>query len=107
MDFVHRSQHIGQAAVCCLGEGPEARAWADERLNEIKELGLLPVLAAIEQLMKKMRAKAKRKALQSLREYLLARVKMLDYRTALANGWDVGSGPVEAACKTLTLRLKQ
>jgi hypothetical protein len=29
------------------------------------------------------------------------------YRTALANGWDIGSGPTEAMCKTLTLRLKR
>ena len=107
LDFVHRSRHIGQAAVCCVGEEPEARAWADERLKEIKEMGRSPVLAAIEQVMKKTRAKAKRKALQSLREYRLARVEMLDYRTALAKGWDIASGPTEAACKTLPLRLKQ
>ena len=28
------------------------------------------------------------------------------YPTALAHGWDIGSGPTEAMCKNLTLRLK-
>jgi hypothetical protein len=32
---------------------------------------------------------------------------MLDYRGALARGWDIGSGPTEAMCKNLTLRLKR
>ena len=31
---------------------------------------------------------------------------MLDYPGALAKGWDIGSGPTEATCKTLTARLK-
>lgn len=32
---------------------------------------------------------------------------MMAYRTALARGWDIGSGPTEAMCKNLTLRLKR
>jgi hypothetical protein len=32
---------------------------------------------------------------------------MIDYRRALARGWDIGSGPTEAMCKNLTLRLKR
>ncbi len=35
------------------------------------------------------------------------RWEMLDYRQALARGWDIGSGPTEAMCKNLTLRLKR
>ncbi|MFA7238003.1 MAG: hypothetical protein WC058_14155, partial [Phycisphaeraceae bacterium] len=34
-------------------------------------------------------------------------VEMLDDPAALARGWDIGSGPTEAMCKTLTLRLKR
>ena len=32
---------------------------------------------------------------------------MLDDRRALANGWDIDSGPTGAMCKNLTLRLKR
>lgn len=32
---------------------------------------------------------------------------MVEYPQALAGGWDIGSGPTEAMCKNLTLRLKR
>jgi hypothetical protein len=107
LDFYHLSQHVHAAAKCCLGETQEAKDWAAARLNEIKELGVTPVLSAIDALMKKIRSPAKRESLQGLRDYIVARLDQLDYRTALANGYDIGSGPTEAMCKTLTLRLKR
>ena len=107
LDFYHLSQHVHAAAKCCLGETQEAKDWTAARLKEFKELGVTPVLAAIDALAKKIRAPAKRKGIQGLRGYLVARLDMLDYRTALAKGHDIGSGPTEAMCKTLTLRLKR
>jgi hypothetical protein len=107
LDFYHLSQHVHAAAKCCLGETQQAKDWTAARLKEIKELGVMPVLAAIDVLAKKIRAPAKREGLQGLRGYLMARLDMLDYRTALANGYDIGSGPTEAMCKTLMLRLKR
>jgi hypothetical protein len=107
LDFYHLSQHVHAAAKCCLGETPAANDWTATRLKEIKELGVTPVLAAIDALMKKIRAPARRESLQGLRDYIVARLDLLDYRTALAKGHDIGSGPTEAMCKTLTLRLKR
>jgi hypothetical protein len=107
LDFYHMSQHVHAAARCCLGETAAAKQWVEQRLKEIKELGVAPVLVAIDALKKKIRSKSKRQALEDLRDYLTERMEMLDYRTALANGWDIGSGPTEAMCKTLTLRLKR
>ena len=34
-------------------------------------------------------------------QYLRNNVHRMDYPTYLANGWQIGSGPVEAACKTV------
>lgn len=107
LDFYHMSQHLHAAAKCCLGETGQAKQWVEQRLKEMKESGVAPVLAAIDALKKQVRSRPKRKALQDLRDYLTDRLDMLDYRTALANGWDIGSGPTEAMCKTLTLRLKR
>jgi hypothetical protein len=107
LDFYHLSEHVYDAAKCCLGDTPAAAEWARARLAEVKEVGAAPVLAAIDALSKQVRAKGKREALRRLRAYLADRLDMLDYRTALANGWDIGSGPTEAECKTLTLRLKR
>ena len=44
--------------------------------------------------------------MRALRGYVVGRLDLLGYPAALAAGQDVGSGPTEAACKTLTLRLK-
>jgi len=107
LDFYHLSQHVHQAAKACLGETPAALEWAKARLEEIREQGAGPVLLAIGELDKKVRSPAKKKQLRSLRDYLTKRLEMVDYKDALSRGWDIGSGPTEAMCKNLTLRLKR
>jgi len=107
LDFYHLSEHVYDAAKCCLGDTPAAAEWAAARLAEVKALGVAPVLAAIHALNKTVRAAAKRESLRLLRDYLTDRLDMLGYPAALARGWDIGSGPTEAECKTLTMRLKR
>ena len=107
LDFYHLAQHVHEAARCCLGETEAARAWAAEQLNHVKAGGAKALLRGIDTLAGRVRAPRKKKALRLLRQYVHKRREMLDYPTALANGWDIGSGPTEATCKTLTLRLKR
>lgn len=107
LDFYHLAEHVHAAARCCLGEGDAAAAWAAARLGEFKRAGVGPVLAAVDDLRRAARSPAKREALRLLRDYVVGRLDMLDYRTAIANGWDIGSGPTEAECRTLTMRLKR
>ena len=107
LDFYHLSEHIWSGAHCCLGEGQEAQAWAKEQLHALKHVGPRLVIAAIDDLSKRFRASARRKKLRLLRKYLVERWEMIDYRRALARGWDIGWGPTEARCKNLTLRLKR
>jgi hypothetical protein len=106
LDFYHLSTHLWEAARTCLGEAPAA-AWVERQLHDLKHTGPRPVLAALAALRKQVRAPAKRKRLDLLRQYLLERWEMVAYPEALARGWDIGSGPTEAACKNLTLRLKR
>src|SRR3990172_9547360 len=56
---------------------------------------------------KKLRSSAKQDALRLLRNYIVERWEMVEYPAALAKGWDIGSGPTDAMCKNLTLRLKR
>lgn len=107
LDFYHLSEHIWDTAKCCLSKSDEARKWAEDQLHEIKHVGPAGVLTAIAALSKKARSPRKKKSLRLLRNYLTERWEMLDYRRALARGWDIGSGPTEAMCKNLTLRLKR
>ena len=107
LDFYHLAQHVHQAAVACLGEGTsESAAWAKARLGEAKRLGPAPVLAAVATLAKSTRSPAKREALRRLRGYVADRLDMLDYPAARRRGWDIGSGPTEAAGKNLALRVR-
>jgi hypothetical protein len=107
LDFYHLAQHVHEAARCCLGETEEARAWAAEQLSHVKAGGAKALLRGIDALAGRVRSPRKKKAIRLLRQYVHTRREMLDYPTALANGWDIGSGPTEATCKTLTLRLKR
>ena len=105
LDFYHLATHIHAASKCCMGDTPAAKQWAAARLKEIKELGAAATLAAIDALSKTVRTKDKRESLRLLRDYVFNRLELLDYPAALATGHDIGSGPTEAMCKTLTLRL--
>lgn len=110
LDFYHLAQHVHATARCCLGETEAAKEWAHARLTELKERGIAgagSLLAAADALGRRLRSPAKLESLRLLRAYVVERMEMLDYRAALANGWDIGSGPTEAMCKTLTLRLKR
>jgi hypothetical protein len=107
LDFYHLAEHVHATARLCLGEGQAARAWAHERLTEAKRSDMAALLAAITTLEKMVRSPLKKKNVRGLRNYIEERREMLDYAHALNQGWDIGSGPTEATCKTLTLRIKR
>jgi len=107
LDFYHLAEHVHATAHCCLGETEAARTWAHDRLAEAKRSDVTGMLAAIEALRKRARSPAKKQSLRRLQAYIDERREMLGYGQALAEGWDIGSGPTEATCKTLTLRLKR
>ena len=49
---------------------------------------------------------AKRAAADGLLGYVSERREMILYPEFAAKGWQIGSGPTESCCKTLTQRLK-
>lgn len=57
-------EHIGPPARACLGEGNQAKAWAQQRLHDLKHAGASSLLAAIEMLQKKLRSADKLEALR-------------------------------------------
>jgi hypothetical protein len=107
LDFYHLAEHVHATAGCCLGETQAARSWAHDRLAEAKRSDVTGMLAAIQALQKRTRSPTRKQSLRRLRQYIDERREMLDYGKALDEGWDIGSGPTEATCKTLTLRLKR
>lgn len=107
LDFYHFSEHVAVAAKVCFGEGTAAaQAWREHVLHAALHAGPDEVLDEIARQRQPTRAPAKREALRRLRAYVGERVAMMDYPACRAKGWDIGSGPTEAQCKTLTARLK-
>jgi hypothetical protein len=107
LDFYHFTEHVAAAAQGGLGEGtPEAAAWRTRVLDLALTADVDAVLDEITQQRLRLRARGKREALRRLRNYVGERVGMMDYAACRAKGWDIGSGPTESLCKTMTARLK-
>ena len=107
LDYYHLSEHVAKAANVCFGQGGDkAEQWRKETLSAVYEEGPAAMLAQINQTRKTIRAKAKREELRKLEQYVGERAEMLDYPAFREQGFDIGSGPTEAFCKTLTARLK-
>ncbi len=107
LDYYHLKQHVGEAALVNFPEGnPAGEAWRTRLTTALYEEGAGGLLVAIHDTLRAARSPRKRNALLKLEQYVAKRAAMLDYPTFVQRGFDVGSGPTEAACKTLTLRLK-
>lgn len=107
LDFYHFAEHVGQASAACWGpETAASHAWTGQVLHRAKHDGPLAVLQEIAQARGPLRAAAKRQALSNLEQYVVKRVDMMDYPRYGALGFDIGSGPTEAKCKTVPRRLK-
>lgn len=107
LDYYHLAEHVAKAARVCFGEGSEqALAWRKEVLGAVWEEGPAAMLVRITETRRLVRSPTKREELRKLEQYVAKRCDMLDYPTFRERGFDLGSGPTEAFCKTLTSRLK-
>jgi len=107
LDYYHVRDHVIGASHVLFGEGcAEAQTWRETICGSLLEHGAVETLAHLADQRKKVRAKGKRKALASLIGYIGRRADMLDYPRFIEREYEIGSGPTEAFCKTLTSRLK-
>ena len=107
LDYYHLTEHLAKAANTCFGQGSEkANLWRKELLGLAWDEGPAAMLVRIHETRRLLRSPTKREELRKLEQYVAKRVDMLDYPTFREVGFDLGSGPTEAFCKTLTARLK-
>jgi len=106
VDVYHVSQHIHGCAKAMLGEGYAARRWAQERLEELIEVGGPRFIALIEEQVARSSEPGTREALGALRTYLDGNRDRMWYAQRLKQGLPIGSGPIEGACKKIGSRLK-
>ena len=107
LDFYHLSENVHKARREIYGEDDEAgKQWVGDLLHIFKHERLRSGLAAVVGVACWAASRpADRRRIGCL-NYVSERREMIRYPEFLAKGWQIGSGPTEATCKTLTARLK-
>ena len=106
LDFFHASEYLGKLASALHPHDEEkSRSQAAEWSHLLKGEGGHVLIATLKEW-----GWPPGKALAAVRRdvlgYFRNQVHRMDYPTYLANGWFIGSGAVESACKTVVGRLK-
>jgi hypothetical protein len=107
LDFYHLAENVHKARRIVYGEENEAgKTWAGDILHAFKHDGYEAAWDKLVAWRTNVRGTTKRPAADTLLGYVSERRDMIHYPEFVANGWQIGSGPTEATCKTLTARLK-
>jgi hypothetical protein len=106
LDFYHLSENVHKARRDIYGEDSEAgQRWIGEVLHTFKHHGYDATWQQLLDWRASLRRNQRQRADQLL-SYVSERRDMIRYPEFEVKGWQIGSGPTEATCKTLTARLK-
>jgi hypothetical protein len=106
LDFYHLSENVHKARRDIYGEdNEEGQRWTGEVLHTFKHHGYDATWQQLLDWRANLRRNQRQRADQLL-NYVSERRDMIRYPEFEAKGWQIGSGPTEATCKTLTARLK-
>lgn len=106
LDFYHLSANVHKARREIYGDDDEAgKQWAGDVLHRFKHDGYEATWQSLLEWRVGLR-RGQRSAADRLLNYVTERREMICYPEFQAHGWQIGSGPTEATCKTLTARLK-
>lgn len=106
LDFYHLSEHVHKGRRDTFGEqSAEGTAWVGDMLHTVRHEGYPPFWEKLADWRGDQRG-GKRKAADGLLNYVAERREMIAYDEFERQGWQVGSGPIEAMCKATTRRLK-
>lgn len=106
LDFYHLAENVHRARRAVYGETAEAGAvWAGEVLHAFRHDGYDAAWGKLVT-WRCGRRGARRVAADGLLNYVSERRGMILYPEFGKKGWQIGSGPTESCCKTLTQRLK-
>jgi hypothetical protein len=101
LDFYHVSEHLGDLARALYPSDESTRKeWLDPWCHRLKHEGGQVVLEALRSLPADGRESV-RKVHGEVVGYFENHVHRMDYPTYQTNGWAIGSGPIESACKTV------
>jgi hypothetical protein len=109
LDWYHLAEKVHAAANGLYGEGtPSARQWAGPLKDQLWDGRVDDALEEVRTQEARARSPTKKQALHALRTYLENQREHMDYPRYRALGLAIGSGQVEAQCKSLVgARCKQ
>jgi hypothetical protein len=98
LDFWHAAEYLGELSQALYPQDAEAaESWRGQWCHRLKHEGGQALLDALTAL--PVRGRAARDCLDKVRTYFGNQVHRMDYPAYRAKGWQIGSGPVESACK--------
>jgi len=108
LDFWHVSERLGLLAEALHPHDEEARVrQKDAWCHLLKQEGGEAMLRELEAIDMRGRTKSARQCYREQIRYMSNNVHRMHYPKYVANGWQIGSGPVEAGCKhVIGARLK-
>lgn len=100
LDFYHAAEYLHDLATAWQGADTKgAEALGHQWCHQLKHEGGQAVLATLQGLELRGRSVTARECHQATLRYFTTHVQRMDYPTSRAKGWQIGSGPVESACK--------
>jgi hypothetical protein len=101
-DFYHVAEHLGDLAKAwCPGDPDAAKSLSDGWCHTLKHEGGPAVLKVLEGLDRRSRSESALEVDRQARQYISNHMDRMDYPKYVAAGWQIGSGHIEAACRTV------
>lgn len=106
LDYFHLKDYAQKTRREVFGEGTEGgRVWIERLMSTLLEAGVDAAWDGLVEWRRPLRGR-KRAAADRLLRYIAERREIIRYREFRQRGWQIGSGPTEAQCKTTTQRIK-
>jgi len=101
LDFYHAAGHLADLARAWGGDAAAVAPRLDGWCHTMKHEGGAAVLAALEGLDRSGQSAAALEAYRLVTGYVRRNAYRMDYPTYRAKGWQIGSGSMESACKSV------
>jgi hypothetical protein len=101
LDFFHATEHLREFAKAWLPDEATRKAQVECWCHTLKHQGGTALLTELEALDQTSRTDAQIEAHRLLTQYVRNNQHRMDYPTYIANGWEIGSGEIESACKSV------
>jgi hypothetical protein len=107
-DWYHVAEYLWKAAFALHGEDtPEATQQVERWLARLKTSKVAVIRRHLRGLRKRIRGAKAVEAFRTTEGYLEQHAQAMDYAAYRAAKWPIGSGPVEATCKMIQVRMKR